>query len=343
MGLKLDAIVKDLNKECKENIAHRGIGEYSTDKIPFTSPRMNYATYGGLPIGRLIEFYGEEHGGKSSTALDIVKNYQAMEDARDVLWCDCENTLDLEWAQKLGVDVENMYVMKPTSQSAEEIFQFILEAVDTGEVGLWVLDSLGVLVSAAELGKTLEEKTYAGISGPLTVFSRKAEMLCQKHRCTGIGINQIRDDMGAMWAGAIKTPGGKCWKHCTSMRIQFSRGSFIDERGNEIKRSSEHPVGNIVMAAIIKTKVCPPDRRITSYTLNYRTGIDYINDLVNVAVSLDCIQKSGAWYSILNPETGEEFATVQGMSRVYEYLDDENNVEALKQIETFVEQKIKEI
>ena len=343
MGLKLDAIVKDLNKECKENIAHKGIGEYNTDKIPFTSPRMNYATYGGLPIGRLIEFYGEEHGGKSSTALDIVANYQNMENSRDVLWCDCENTLDLEWATKLGVDVDSMYVLRPTSQSAEEIFQFILDAIDTGEVGLWVLDSIGVLVSAAELGKSMDEKTYAGISGPLTVFSRKAELACQKYQCTGIGINQIRDDLGAMWAGAIKTPGGKCWKHCTSMRIQFSRGKFIDEKGNELTRNSEDPVGNIVQAAVIKTKVCPPDRRLTSYTLNYKYGIDYLKDLIYLAVKFDCVQKSGAWYSIVNPATGESLATVQGMPRVYDFLDNEENTEVLKQIEEYVDNKIKEM
>lgn len=107
----------------------------------------------------------------------------------------------------MGVDVDNLILFKPTSQSAEEILQFILDAIDTGEIGLWVLDSIGALSSKQELEKTLDEKTYAGISAPLTVFGRKAEMLMTKHHCTGIGINQLRDDLGAMWAGGDKDTG----------------------------------------------------------------------------------------------------------------------------------------
>ena len=113
---KMDELIKQVNKDAKEEIMSIGLNDYNYKRIPFTSPRMNYCTYGGLPVGKLIEFYGEEHGGKTTTALDIVANYQHGEDARGVLYIDAENTLDYEWAKKLGVDVELM-IMDAASYS----------------------------------------------------------------------------------------------------------------------------------------------------------------------------------------------------------------------------------
>lgn len=339
---KLDEVIKGMNKKAGEenDIVTFGLPSYQHNKIPFTSPRMNYCTFGGLPVGKLIEFFGEEHGGKTTTALDIIANYQRLEGARKVLYVDAENTLDVEWARKLGVDVDNMITFKPTTQSAEEIFQFILDAIDTDEIGLWVLDSIGVLASSQELEKSMEEKTYAGISSALTVFGRKAEMLMQKHQCTGIGINQLRDDLGAMWGGAVKTPGGRAWKHYCCVRMQFSRGKFIDDKGNELSRSADTPAGNYVLMSLVKTKSCPPTRRTGFYTLNYEYGIDYLKDLVEVAIKYDIIQKSGAWLSILDVETGEVLEKFQGFTKLYAYLEDTENEGILTMIENYIDSKI---
>lgn len=339
---KLDEVIKGMNKKAGEenDIVTLGLPSYQHNKIPFTSPRMNYCTFGGLPVGKLIEFFGEEHGGKTTTALDIIANYQRMEGARKVLYVDAENTLDVDWARKLGVDVDNMITFKPTTQSAEEIFQFILDAIDTDEIGLWVLDSIGVLASSQELEKSMEEKTYAGISSALTVFGRKAEMLMQKHQCTGIGINQLRDDLGAMWGGAVKTPGGRAWKHYCCVRMQFSRGKFIDDKGNELSRSADTPAGNYVLMSLVKTKSCPPTRRTGFYTLNYEYGIDYLKDLVEVAIKYDIIQKSGAWLSIIDTETGEVLEKFQGFTKLYAYLEDTENEGILTMIESYIDSKI---
>ena len=334
--MSLDSVIKDLNKKIKEDVVTVGLPSYDYKKIQFTSPRMNYMTYGGLPIGKIIEFFGEEHGGKTTTALDIIANYQRMEDARKVIYIDAENTLDVRWAEKLGVNVNDIIVFKPTSQSAEEIFQFILDAVDTGEVGLWVLDSIGVLASKKELENSMEDKTYAGISAALTIFGRKAEMIMQRHRCTGIGINQIRDDLNAMWSGAIKTPGGKAWKHYCSARMQFSKGKYINADGDELTRSAESPAGNYVLVSMEKNKFCPPNRRTGYYTLNYEFGIDYLNDLIDVAIRYDIVQKSGAWFSIVNPDTGEVIEKLQGKRKVYDYLNDIGNEKVFKIIEDYI-------
>ena len=335
MGLKLDEIMKNANKRFKEEILTQGLNDYAYKRIKFTSPRMNYCTFGGIPIGKITEFYGEEHGGKTTTALDIVANYQHSDDNRDVLYIDAENTLDVEWAKKIGVDIDKLYILQPKSQSAEEIFQIICDSVDTGEVGLWVLDSIGALMSSQELEKTMEDKTYGGIAKPLTLFGKRIEMLMQRHKCTGIGINQERQDMNSAYGG-MTTPGGKAWKHFCAVRMRFARGKFIDEKGNELTRSAENPVGNIVMMSMTKNKTCPPTRRTGFYTINYDIGIDYLRDLIEVAIKYDIIQKAGAWFDIVDVETGELLeGKIHGQANVYEKL--QSDEELLDRVETLVD------
>lgn len=336
--MSINDIINSMNKAAKEEVVKIGIDETYYKRIPFTSPRMNYCTFGGLPMGKLIEFFGEEHGGKTTTALDIIANYQLIEPDRKVLYLDCENTLDVEWATKLGVDVDSLIVFKPTSQSAEEIFQFIYDMVETGEIGLWVLDSIGALVSQDELDKSIEQKTYAGIAKPLTVFGRKIEMIMQRTRCTGIGINQIRENLNSPYGGTT-TPGGKGWRHFCCVRMEFRRGKYIDEKGNELTRSAETPVGNIVQMSMVKNKSCPPTRRTGFYTINYTTGIDYLKDLVDVAIKYDIVNKQGAWFYVVDTETGEMLTDkLHGASNLYELL--ENNTELLSKLEEFVDKKM---
>lgn len=338
MSSKLDELCKQLNKNAKEEIITLGLNGFNYRRIPFTSPRMNYCTFGGIPVGKITEFYGEEHGGKTTSALDIVANYQQMPDARAVLYIDAENTLDADWARKLGVDIDSMYILQPKAQSAEQIFQIICDFVDSGEVGLWVLDSLGVLLSQQEYDKTLEDKTYGGIAKPLTLFSKKVELLMKRHNCTGIGINQQREDLNSQWGGTT-TPGGRGWRHVCSVRMKFSRGKFIDANGKELTRSAENPAGNIVMMSMTKNKTAPATRRVGFYTLNYESGIDYLKDLVDVAIKYSIIDQRGAWFSIVNIETGEVIKDkIHGQTEVYKILDED--IEILKAVEEQVDKSM---
>ena len=142
MGSKVDEIMKKVNKDAKDDVFITGMPEYEYERVPFTSPKMNYITYGGLPLGRIVEFFGEEGGGKTTTALDIVANFQNLYPDRDVLYVDAENTLDIEWARKIGVDVDRIKLYQPKTESAEYILQVIKDVTNSGEVGLWVLDSI---------------------------------------------------------------------------------------------------------------------------------------------------------------------------------------------------------
>ena len=372
---KLDILIKQFNKQYKEEIAARGIPLIQTQKIPFSSPRANYMLYGGIPRGRIVEFAGEENGGKTTTALDIAANAQPLfydeweQEIKDleaidkrkkeqqarldylkargpkqVVYADCENTLDEEWARKLGVDTDKMVLLKPQSQTAEQIFEMLLQMMETDEVGLVVIDSLGVMLSAQAYEKTMEEKTYGGIAAALTLFSKKAELLCSKYNCTLIGINQMRENMNSPYGGMITT-GGKGWKHNCSVRLMFQKGSYIDERGNELKRSAETPAGNQVLINIAKTKACKPDRRVGYYTLNYETGIDKIADIIEVALKYGIIYQAGAWFNFVDIETGEiitdeegEIIKVQGKPNLIEYL--QNNPHLYNEISEKVSELI---
>ena len=372
---KLDILIKDFNKQYKEEIAARVIPKIETQKIPFSSPRANYMLYGGIPRGRIVEFAGEENGGKTTTALDIVANAQKLfqeeweneiteleaidkkkkeqqsrldyikaRGPKQIVYADCENTLDEEWARKLGVDTNKMILLKPQSQTAEQIFEMLLQMIDTDEVGLVVIDSLGVMLSAQAYEKSMEEKTYGGIAAALTLFSKKAELLCTKYNCTLIGINQMREDINSPYGGTITT-GGKGWKHNCSVRLMFQKGAYIDERGNELRRSAESPAGNLVMINIAKTKVCKPDRRVGFYTLRYDNGIDIIADTVEVALKYGIIQQAGSWFNFVDIDTGEiisddegEVIKLQGKPNVIEYLED--NQYLLEEITSKISSKI---
>ena len=372
---KLDVLIKDFNKQYKEEIAARGIARIQVARIPFSSPRANYMLYGGLPRGRIVEFAGEENGGKTTSALDAVANAQKLfkeewqqeiddleaiekrkkeQDARltylksrgpkQAVYLDCENTLDEDWARLLGVAVDEMMVIKPMSQTAEQLFEMVLQIIETDEAGIVVIDSLGVMLSAQAYEKSMEEKTYGGIAAPLTLFSKKAELLCIKYNCTLIGINQMREDMKSTYGG-MTTTGGKGWKHNCSLRLMFQKGSFIDESCNEIKRSSESPAGNLVSINIAKTKICKPDRRIGFYTLNYTYGIDVLNDTAELAIKYGIINKAGAWFTFVDIETGEfitddedEIIKLQGKTNVLEYLQE--NEHLFEEISTKLNQLI---
>lgn len=351
MASQMEKLCATINKEWKEDIASRGVRRVETRKIPFTSARLNYCLYGGLPRNCLIEFAGEEGSGKTTTALDICKQAQILFkqewedelstttdatrkkylDARGekkVLYVDCENTLDEDWARLLGVNIDDMFIIKPQTQAAEVIFQMIKDAMLTDEIGLVILDSLGVMISQQAFDKDLTEKTFGGISAPLTLFSKEAVMLCRKYDCTLIGINQLRDDMSGF--GRKVTTGGRGWKHNCSVRIFFDKGDFVDEAGNKVNKSFDAPAGNKVVFSIAKTKVCKPDRKTGMYTLMYDYGIDEIIDLVEVAIRVGVIIKSGGWFSFCDIRTGEVITDeegkeikIQGQANVNQYLYDQ--------------------
>ena len=335
---KLDTLIKQINKDYKEEIAFSGndAALMKYELVPFSSPRLNYMMYGGLPMGRMIEFAGAEKSGKTTTALDIVKNCQIKFEqegqGRKVCFVDAENTFDVGWATKLGVKVEDLLLIKPQEQYAEQIFEIMRAVIETGEVGLIVLDSVAQLVSKQAFEEDIEKKTYGGIAMSLTKFCNIVVPLLGKYNCMCIMINQVREDLNNPYNTFI-TPGGRGFKHNCSVRLMFQQGDFLDVNYKHLNRGCENPAGNEVNVRIEKSKVCRSDRRLGYYTLNYLEGIDYINDMVDVLLQTGYIVQNGSYFTLVDAETGEVLCDedgkeikVQGRTNLYKRLKEDSKL-----------------
>lgn len=334
--------MREVNKKFKSQVCQRGLKFDQVTRIPFSSPRLNYMTYGGIPVGRIVEFAGEEGGGKTTTALDLVAHAQKLFPDKQVLYVDVERTLDAEWAQKLGVDIDSLILFSPDEQTAEEIMEAVKTIVDTGDISLCVVDSLAAMVSAQAYSKTIEDRTYGGISMALTLFSKEMIPICARTGCTMIGINQVREDMNSSYGGTTTT-GGRAWRHNCSVRMTFQKSDYLDEKGNSIPKNSENPVGHLVKVALVKSKICKLDRKVGFYTLKYLTGIDYVSDIIDLAIKAGMILGAGAWFSIVD-EDGKVIEgdsgplKFQGRARLYDFLA--NNPEFVQRLETKLLSKI---
>lgn len=330
----LDLIIKDLNKKMKVGNIQLGVDFQEVQKIPFSSCRLNYTTYGGIPVGRIAEFYGADGSGKTTTAIDIAGNAQKMFPDKKVLFVDIEHTFDSCWATKLGLNCDEIIYLDPDSMGAEEVFNMMIELIDSGEISLCILDSIGAMVSMQANEKQIGERTYGGVSMALTEFSKKITPVLSRTQTAFIGINQVRDDMNSMYGGTTTT-GGRAWRHACTTRLEFRAGQFIDEKGNKLTRACENPAGNIVNVALVKSKVCRPDRKVGFYTLKYLTGIDYISDTVDVGILVNVVNQSGAWFTIVDTETGEIKEKFQGKAKLIEFL--KTNESAYKELSANIE------
>lgn len=333
MSEKFSSIIAKFNSERKEQIITEGMKQTEIPRIQFSSPYMNYMTHGGFPRGRVVEFFGPESGGKTTTALDVVAGaqeqfkyeweeelkslegatkkaeVQAYNDLKErgplkCVYFDLEHTLDYDWAVTLGVNVkENFWVVDPIAQSAEELLDLMVELVKSKEVGLVVLDSIPYLVPQASINESLEKKEYGGVSKVLTAFLNRITPFLSQSTATLLVINQIRDSMNPY--KLYDTPGGKALKFACSLRLMFNKGQLLDEEYEPTKRSSETAYGNEVSVKVEKTKICKPDRLLGKYTLSYSTGIEWVYDLAEILISKGLIVRAGAWYNFLDPETSE--------------------------------------
>ena len=360
---------KDWNCEELMSSANREAGS----KIPFSSPLMNYCTYGGIPRAAITEFFGDPGGGKTTTSVDICKNavvmfeseYDAevaklqdvlsngknpavsaqLADLQDrgpkrVLYIDLEHSFDKKWSKTLGIDDSKIDVMQPPDVVAEDILQTMQEIIETGEIGLIVLDSVPSLVPRNELEKKIGERTVAALAGVLTVHLRKVVPLLKRYDTTIIYINQTRDNLDNPYV--VNTPGGKGLKFYASLRMLFKIGTPVDFLGNELPSNTENPAGYIVTAKLVKQKSAPWDRKLGSYYLMCNSGIRIDMDYANLAVKkYGIIHKAGAWFTLTVPGTGEVLVNesglpvkLNGMSKVFDYLQE--NPEYFKLIQDYI-------
>jgi len=207
-----DKILKDLEVSFGGNIVETGVAKNDYDRIPFSSPRLNYMTFGGIPRGHIIEFSGPEGSGKTSTAVDIMKNAQIKfdeeakqtgEEPKKIIFIDVEGTFDYTWSAKFGLDTTRIIRLKMAGISAQDILNTIIKLLDGREIGLVVLDSVAAMIPEQLENKGVGEKIYGGLAQSLQNFCLKVGKYLREDNVTIICINQVRDNLNSMFGGTI--------------------------------------------------------------------------------------------------------------------------------------------
>ena len=362
---KLDDVIASLNKKHKTDIITKdreGVTFNIKERVPFITAPFMYLFHGGLPVHTLWEVSGVTSGGKTTFCLATGGQFQRyykkkwedevnelkfidklnknqkerldellIEGHKKVVWLDSEHSMDIEWAIKNGLDVDDIIYIKPQEDSAESLLDDTIDLIRSNGVCLLVIDSVSNLTSGAALSKSLEDKTYCGISGPLTSWTGKLLPLLNKYDCTVICVNQERDVINSMFPQS-RTPGGQAFKYGCHVRIAFRKGKAIDETCSEIPNKEESYYGNMSEVQILKNKITKPDRRCCKFTITYDKGIYPINDTLFMAISLGLIKKAGAWFSIVD-DNGEvvvhsnsDTMKWQGQANTLKYLEEHEEV-----------------
>lgn len=267
--------------------------DLSVDYIPTGSLALDVALgIGGLPKGRIVEIYGPESSGKTTLALHVVA--EAQKKGGEVAFVDAEHALDPTYARALGVRVEDMLIAQPdTGEQALEITDAL---VRSGAVDVVVVDSVAALTPRAEIEGEMGD-TFVGLQARLMSQAlRKLAGNIAKTNCVVIFINQLRMKIGVMYGNPETTTGGNALKFYASVRIDIRRTEAI-KNGTEI-------VGNRTRAKIVKNKVAPPFKEAI-FDIMYGEGISKWGELVDLAVQLELINKSGSWFSIGDERIGQ--------------------------------------
>lgn len=267
---------------------------------------------GGVPRGRIVEVFGPESSGKTTVALHIVA--EAQKAGGDAAFIDAEHALDPIYAKKLGVDIDNLIVSQPdTGEQALEIAEAL---VRSGAIDVIVIDSVAALVPKAEIDGEMGD-AHVGLQARLMSQAlRKLAGVISKSKTTAIFINQLREKVGVMFGNPETTPGGRALKFYASVRLDVRRIESI-KQGTDV-------VGNRTRVKVVKNKVAPPFKE-AEFDIIYGQGISREGSILDVAVNLDIVNKSGAWFSYNGQRIG------QGRENVKQFLRE--NADMTKEIE----------
>ena len=314
----LSQIEKNFGKGAVMRLGDRP--EMSVDAIPTGSLALDAALgIGGVPKGRIIEIYGPESSGKTTLALHILAEAQKL--GGEVAFVDAEHALDPVYAAALGVDIDNMLVSQP--DTGEQALENTDVLVRSGAVDAVVVDSVAALVPKQEIEGEMGD-TFVGLQARLMSQAlRKLAGTIAKTNCVVIFINQLRMKIGVMYGNPETTTGGNALKFYSSVRLDVRRVESLKDGGNVI--------GNKTRVKVVKNKVAPPFREAV-FDIMYGQGISKWSELVDMAVQMDIIQKSGSWFGMGDERIG------QGKESVKTYLQE--NPEIAEQVEAQVRENL---
>lgn len=272
------------------------------DVIPSGSLTLDKALgIGGYPKGRIIEIYGPESSGKTTLTLHAIAQAQKL--GGKAAFIDAEHAIDPVYAKNLGVDIDELILSQPDSgEQALDITELLIKS---GAIDLVVVDSVAALVPQAELDGEMGDASVGLQARLMSKAMRKLAGVMNHSNTTAIFINQLREKVGVMFGNPETTPGGRALKFYSSVRL--------DVRRSETLKNGADAYGNVTKIKVVKNKVAPPFKTAT-VNIIYGEGISHSDELINLAVENDIIEKAGAWFSYEGEKIG------QGINSVREYL-----------------------
>ena len=290
--------------------------------IPTGSIGLDFALgVGGLPRGRITEIYGPEGSGKTTIAIHVIAEAQKMGGICALI--DAEHAFDRFYAEKLGVDVNNLYIAQP--DNGEQALEIAEQLINSGAIDVLVVDSVAALTPKAELEGEMGDKNVGLHARLMSQAMRKLTGTISRTRTCCIFINQLREKIGMMFGNPETTTGGNALKFYASVRLDIRPSSFIKEK--------ETPIGRLTKVRVVKNKVAPPFMR-AEFDIMFGKGISRAGEVLDLAVEYGVVKKSGAWFSYEGSKLG------QGRDAVKAMLED--NPELMEKIGDEVRVKMEE-
>lgn len=306
LEMALSQIEKQFGKGSVMRLGESAI--FDVESIPTGSLDLDIALgVGGLPKGRIVEIFGPESSGKTTVALHSIAESQKLGGC--AAFVDAEHALDPQYAKRLGVDIDNLIVSQPdTGEQALEITEAL---VRSGAIDVIVIDSVAALVPRAEIEGEMGD-THVGLQARLMSQAlRKLAGAISKSKCVTIFINQLREKVGVMFGSPETTPGGRALKFYSSVRLDVRRIDSL-KQGDDV-------IGNRTRVKVVKNKVAPPFKQ-AEFDIMYGTGISRESNILDVGVTNEMVQKSGAWFSYNDVRLG------QGRENAKQFLKDNPNI-----------------
>lgn len=286
----------------------------NVEVIPSGSIGLNAALgVGGYPRGRIIEIYGPESSGKTTLAIHAIA--EAQKQGGIAAFIDAEHAFDRFYAQRLGVDVDNLWISQP--DNGEQALQIADQLISSSAVDILVVDSVAALTPKKEIEGDMGDNVVGLQARLMSQALRKLTSTISKTNTTCIFINQLREKIGVMFGNPETTTGGNALKFYSSVRLDIRRVTSIKD-GDEV-------VGNQVRVKVVKNKVAPPFRK-AEFEITFGNGISKVGEIVDLGVEYGILKKSGSWFSYENAKLG------QGRDAVKKVLND--NPELCEELET---------
>jgi recombination protein RecA len=276
---------------------------------------------GGIPRGRVIEIYGPESSGKTTLAMHCIAEAQKKGGMAAII--DAEHAFDKSYAEKLGIDIENLLISQP--DNGEQALEIAEHLIRSGALDVVVIDSVAALVPRGELEGEMGDSKMGLQARLMSQALRKLTGAISKTGCSCIFINQLREKIGVMFGNPETTTGGNALKFYASVRLDIRRIGSIKEGPDNI-------TGNRVKVKVVKNKVAPPFK-VVEFDIMYGQGISKVGEIIDLGVELDVIKKAGSWFSYMDNKLG------QGRDAVKALILD--NPELMEELETKIRQIIK--